>query len=428
MTRESTLICRLLALTLIFISSICAQAQTGVSGSGNGGTAQCVNMSGTWNGTDIATKDGTVFKDTMVLVAQGCSFSGTYTTCSYAGCGSGTVSNGTINGSVVNFRRLEPGGYGNCQGGPSDPAQFWTGTLSADGLSMSGTVSQPSCSGIGDTFSTSRPAVVPTLSLTLSQSTIAPSVPSQTSSTTATAALTDGQGNPLSSITVDFSAVPFDLIISGHLHTNVSVAPAGSFEDPSAAQSTLTCTTDVTGSCQLNYIAPEVGGNYQITATATGISSLSDTKPITVQLALGTLLGGGDVVLTGNSGNTTYAGCPGTPILHSNNHNGIDDMVINVGSMAVGYYLQQGVRLGINDMSLPWGGLFDICNNWATPHSMHRSGTSVDIDHAGYDANGNSTGAPIDVINVLDIIANQLSLFRIPEGGSIHYELYELPF
>ncbi|MEI7481696.1 MAG: hypothetical protein WCK75_05020 [Elusimicrobiota bacterium] len=32
-----------------------------------------------------------------------------------------------------------------------------------------------------------------------------------------------------------------------------------------------------------------------------------------------------------------------------------------------------------NDMSLPWGGLFDIHGNWKTPHSGHRFGNNADI-------------------------------------------------
>ncbi len=35
----------------------------------------------------------------------------------------------------------------------------------------------------------------------------------------------------------------------------------------------------------------------------------------------------------------------------------------------------------LNDMSLPWGGLFDIDIDWSTPHSLHRVGKSVDIEN-----------------------------------------------
>jgi hypothetical protein len=43
------------------------------------------------------------------------------------------------------------------------------------------------------------------------------------------------------------------------------------------------------------------------------------------------------------------------------------------------------VKLGINDMSLEWGGAFDIPGTWVfkNEHSFHRVGLSVDIDNAG---------------------------------------------
>jgi hypothetical protein len=39
--------------------------------------------------------------------------------------------------------------------------------------------------------------------------------------------------------------------------------------------------------------------------------------------------------------------------------------------------------MGINDMSLEWGGVFDIHGGWnlETEHAFHRVGLSVDIDN-----------------------------------------------
>ncbi len=36
--------------------------------------------------------------------------------------------------------------------------------------------------------------------------------------------------------------------------------------------------------------------------------------------------------------------------------------------------------MGINDMSLISGGLFDVNHDWKPPHNLHRIGRSVDID------------------------------------------------
>ena len=38
-----------------------------------------------------------------------------------------------------------------------------------------------------------------------------------------------------------------------------------------------------------------------------------------------------------------------------------------------------GVKLGYNDMSLPWGGVFDIGKNWHAPHCGHRIGMTTDV-------------------------------------------------
>ena len=48
--------------------------------------------------------------------------------------------------------------------------------------------------------------------------------------------------------------------------------------------------------------------------------------------------------------------------------------------IAIEYMQRTGTTLGINDMSLIWGGLFDIDDDWMTPHITHRKGTSADID------------------------------------------------
>jgi hypothetical protein len=41
-----------------------------------------------------------------------------------------------------------------------------------------------------------------------------------------------------------------------------------------------------------------------------------------------------------------------------------------------------GRIMSVNDMSLPWGGLFDYKGTFTTPHGFHRFGTDVDINRA----------------------------------------------
>jgi len=45
--------------------------------------------------------------------------------------------------------------------------------------------------------------------------------------------------------------------------------------------------------------------------------------------------------------------------------------------------LRGGEIIYINDMSLPYGGLFDIQGNWRPPHDTHRTGRNADISGRG---------------------------------------------
>ena len=48
------------------------------------------------------------------------------------------------------------------------------------------------------------------------------------------------------------------------------------------------------------------------------------------------------------------------------------------------------VYLAVIDMSLPYGGLFDINGDWDTPHDWHRVGRSVDFSKYYKDSGGNN--------------------------------------
>jgi hypothetical protein len=219
----------------------------------------------------------------------------------------------------------------------------------------------------------------PQLTLTLLSDSIPPSTPSQSSSTAVIAAVTDSGGNPLPNLSITFSAVPRDLTLGGHLHTNVDLAPAGAFQDPSIMQSITMCTTDVRGSCPLVYVAPEASGSYEITATAAGMSSLSDTKSITVGLQGLGPLGGGILILTGSFNQER---CDGNLVesQHSLNHYGVPNLRGYLIQIAHDFFNRTGKQIRVNDMSLPLGGLFDFHNNWAPPHMSHRLGFNADVE------------------------------------------------
>lgn len=92
--------------------------------------------------------------------------------------------------------------------------------------------------------------------------------------------------------------------------------------------------------------------------------------------------------LTGNAGNTSYRRCRGTEIRHPSNHYGtsytLRQLQLAIRDFAEWSGTEDGggeyLILGINDMSLEYGGLFDICSTWIIGHTYHRSGASVDID------------------------------------------------
>jgi hypothetical protein len=68
-----------------------------------------------------------------------------------------------------------------------------------------------------------------------------------------------------------------------------------------------------------------------------------------------------------------------------NNHYGTARLLTALPQLARDFLqVYPGVKLGYNDMSLPWGGVFDVGKNWVgcpSPpgHYGHRVGTSVDV-------------------------------------------------
>jgi hypothetical protein len=92
--------------------------------------------------------------------------------------------------------------------------------------------------------------------------------------------------------------------------------------------------------------------------------------------------------LTGNTGHTAYKKCPNTQIEHRRNHYGsaflVEQLQLAILDLFDWTATEEGgeepLKLGVNDMSLEQGGLFDICGDWLPGHTYHRTGASVDID------------------------------------------------
>ena len=65
---------------------------------------------------------------------------------------------------------------------------------------------------------------------------------------------------------------------------------------------------------------------------------------------------------------------------HPSNHFGTSGLLTALGALGVDYHAADSTtNLGYNDMSLPWGGVFDLGRNWHAPHCGHRLGKTIDI-------------------------------------------------
>ncbi len=143
---------------------------------------------------------------------------------------------------------------------------------------------------------------------------------------------------------------------------------------------TLKTETDTEGKIVLEYTAPEFSGKFEVTAKSTTEQG-EDKDELTVKVPeLQPLPAGQHYRLIGLFGE------PGVISEHRKNHFGTETLIAKVRTLANAVYQDSAYVLRINDISLPWGGVFDIENNWSTPHSRHRVGINVDIDDL--DANG----------------------------------------
>ncbi len=138
------------------------------------------------------------------------------------------------------------------------------------------------------------------------------------------------------------------------------------------------------------YTAPEEAGLIEITGSGecTPCPPLSDDQKIYAIKTSGAFAELGPGVNYRLVGTTTPIGQR-----HLDNHYGTAALVRNVARLAEAYAtVFPGMRLDINDMSLPWGGLFDLgpdadpsdcagaAADWKPPHCWHRSGIDADIN------------------------------------------------
>lgn len=158
-------------------------------------------------------------------------------------------------------------------------------------------------------------------------------------------------------------------------HSHYGNRPKGSL-----TPNTFSFPAGATGTQYANYTSGAFSGTEKILATVNGTAVHATTVKVQVP---------GLIALTANDqGYWSLTGQTGT---HPHNHYGTTSTLGSVAGMAIAYYKKAGATLGINDISLEWGGLFDWKATWSPPHSLHRKGTSVDIDTCAKVAASGST-------------------------------------
>jgi len=185
----------------------------------------------------------------------------------------------------------------------------------------------------------------------------------------------DADDEPIPDRTVVLSLTPKEGT-AGHLHTGGK--PAGTL-------SLLTVPTG-SGTAEVTYTAPEASGPVAIRGTSDGALDALDTIRVRVS-GLRPLSPGTNYFLTGAPGQHEGR-YHGTPAFLSALGVLADSLAaykariptLPVSEQPTGMFPAQ---LGINDLSLPEGGIFDLQNNWGPDHAEHRIGTNADIHVPG---------------------------------------------
>jgi hypothetical protein len=146
---------------------------------------------------------------------------------------------------------------------------------------------------------------------------------------------------------------------------------------------TFTRRTDSTGTLRFTFLASQFGGVEQIKARLVSDTTRFDTLSlITIVKGLSRLVDNSSRFdLVGGTcqhhGPGSPAGCSQTP---DNNHYTAQIVRDSLPLIANAWVDSLGqTMLFINDMSLPYGGLFDISGQWRPSHAEHREGLDADI-------------------------------------------------
>jgi hypothetical protein len=211
-----------------------------------------------------------------------------------------------------------------------------------------------------------------------------------------------GKGVPNELVRIKTS---FEAKSGGHNHTGKEDADTllppnkqGLFYSRGKGWNPLELTTDEKGNAVVDsFITSEVSGKFLITVCLRKDTTYNDTLqllvrvPDLVQFWTGTYWS-----LTGTASDTGKN--------HLSNHWCTKKMKDSLSAAIKDFHdfilSDKGegkeIKLGINDMGLEFGGIFDLGGKWDLrgPHTFHRVGCSVDIDNVGVDLKENDPDNP----------------------------------
>src|ERR1051325_2202991 len=271
--------------------------------------------------------------------------------------------------------------------GPGSGQGNFTGTWSAGQsgqqdtlvLNVSGAgnlVGDPDVCAVAATVSVAKPAPCPAKGGGLTDFALPPSSSQGASMKKYKFSVVDtctGKPIPDSSVSIKFSPVPFS---GGHAH-----------DDQNRPASDPNNTTGSAGSSDGNfealYVAPEVSGKTTITVECLvpdGRQCSKGSANIDVRVD-------GLIDLSGTGGRFFLVGQKNA---HPSNHYGTPGLLTGLVGPGMAYGVKFNDNLNYNDMSLPWGGVFDICATaegncqqgitpWVSPHKGHNFGLNVDV-------------------------------------------------
>lgn len=150
----------------------------------------------------------------------------------------------------------------------------------------------------------------------------------------------------------------------GHTHTVAFERPAG------ALRPGTTLNTGAAGVAVVTYVAPRPGGLVDLT----GRSGDADSASVTIMVAVPGLT----LLLPG-----AHYELIGATTAHPTNHYGTPGFVSALQQLADSLYAKHGAKLEFNEMSLEFGGVFDLQQQWDRPHAEHRLGTNCDMRTSG---------------------------------------------